>query len=338
MKPEITIYGPRPLRFNIDSLSVSQEEGMHDMFTAYLARPGDVDMDSIKGQPCEVVWNNRFAAQTLPGYVDTTSELEGDTGITGVVIMGLGASSVMRSGEARSWRRTPLHRIAANIVRPYRMGLVTDRYVSSIDSFMQTSDSDWAALARLAGITGMSLVATGTTVRLVDVRKEIGRSRLRPVTVLEAPDSFVQLETPSPVGFDSFEFTGIDALGVNFAVKGGVDGGVKRHSGQNFASLEDARLAAHRHRDRERHYIRAIAEFKGQVPVSSGSVCVVEGQRWYVAKCKHEVRQGTSASSVSVELHRATEDRPTSADAPTFTTPIVRGGKWVSDRRYEVEL
>jgi hypothetical protein len=338
MKPEISIYSPRPKRFNIDALKVQQEEGMHDMFTAYLARPGLVDTEDLKGYPCTVTWNNRFAVQTLHGYVDTTSNMTEGFGATGMVIIGLGASSVLRNGQARTWRRSTPHRIARNIVAPYRMGLVTDKYISTIDSFMQTSDSDWGALRRLGDLTGMALVATNTTIRMIDVRRAIGRSEMRSVPVYASPDSFVQMETPSPAGFDSFEFTGIDALGVNFTLAGGQEGGVKRHASQNFSSLEEARLASDRHQDRQRQYVRAAAEFSGQLAIKCGDVCEVEGLRWFVSKCSHEVRIDSSKSSVAVELHRATVSRPSSTDAPAIPESVLSNGKWSSARRFEVEL
>lgn len=276
MKPEIEIYGSRPLRFSIDRLTVEQNEGMHDAFTAYLANPGDVDSALLRGSPCRVVWGQGFAAQSMYGYIDTPTDMTGHEH-NGMVLLGLGASSAMRNGQARSWRRSSPFRVARTIVAPYRMSFAVDKYVASIDAFMQSDESDWSALVRLAAATGMSLVSHGTSVRLLDVRKTIGRSMLRPAPLLNDPDSFVQLETSSPVGYDKFEFNGIDRLGSPFAMRGGQSNGIQRHSGQNFQSLEEARLAAVRHEDRERHYVRALAEFKGLVNISSGSVCVTEG-------------------------------------------------------------
>ena len=336
MKPEIEIFGPRPMRFNIDSLSVTQEEGMHDMFTSYLARPGAVDAEDLKGQPCQVTWGTGFSTTTLVGYVDTTSRIVGEQ--SGLVIIALGATSTMRSGEARSWRRASPFRIARNVVHPYRMSLVADKYIATVDAFMQTDDSDWACLARLAGLSGMSLVGRNTSVMLIDVRKAIGRAKMRPVPVFREPESFVQMETPSPVGFDTFDFSGIDRLGSKFAVRGGPEGGVQRHASQNFSSLDEARMASVKHGDRQRHHIRAVATFHGQLNMQVGDVCVVEGQHWYVAKCQHEVRIGTSQTTVTAELHRAVEGRPATADIALNPASVLRGGKWIAERNYEVEL
>lgn len=337
MKPEIEIYGRRTLRFNVDSLSVPQSEFMHDMCTLHMANPGDVDVELLKGQPFRLTWGNGIASQAMYGYVDTTSSLTGDNP-TGLALIGLGASSVMRSGHARSWKRSTPFRIARSIVHPYRLSLVSDKYVATVDSFMQSEESDWAALTRLATLAGMSLVATNNAVRLVDVSKAIGRAKFRPVPHFVEPDTFVQLETPSPVGFDTYEFTGIDRLGSSFTLSGGQPGGVKRHSSQNFASLEDARLAAVRQAARQRQYVRAMAEFTGQLNVKCGDVCVVEGQHWYVAQCTHEVQHAAGKHRVSLELHRAISGRPATADVATPPAPVLQQGKWVSARQYEVEL
>lgn len=337
MKPVIEIYGHRPAGYTVDSMAVTQSESMHDMCSVHMANPGDVDTELLKGQPFRLTWGSGFAVATMLGYVDTTSDMAGDIG-SGFAIIGLGASSCMRNGQARSWRRASPHRIARSIVRPHRLSLVTDKYVATVDSFLQTDDSDWAALTRLASMTGMSLVANNTVVRLVDVRKAIGRAQFRPVPMFDAPDSFLQMETPAPVGYDAFEFKGIDRMGANFTLRGGSPDGVQRHSSQNFGSLEAARLAAVRQVDRQRQYVRALAEFDGQLNVKCGDVCVVEGQHWYVAQCKHETSFAAGRSHVSLELHRATTGRPATADVATPPGPTVRQGKWVSEQLYEVEL
>lgn len=338
MKPEIEVYGDTNRRFVIDSLKVEMSEGMHDLATCFLANGSTIRPRDIKGLPCRVVWGQGFAAMSMYGYVDTPADVsaEGDSG--GFVIMVLGATSVMRSGEARVWNRATPFRVARNIVAPYRLSLVVDKYISTVDQFMQTSDSDWAALTRLADLTGMSLIARDSAVYMVDVRKVIGRALLRPIPSLAEPTNFVRMETPSPIGFDRYEFEGIDGLGSKFAVRGGPDKGVKRHSPKNYSTLEEARLAAVRHQDRERHYIKASASFDTRTSTRAGDVVFVEGDYWYVSKVRHVTEFPTQNQGVTMELHRSERSRPSTSDREVVPPPVLRDGAWVAARKYEVEL
>jgi hypothetical protein len=272
------------------------------------------------------------------GYVDTVNLMSGRDALSGWALIGLGATSKMRSGTARSFRRATPFTIAKNIVTPYRMGVMVDQYIHQLDAFMQTSESDWATLMRLADTTGMSLIADGTTAKLVDVRRAIGRAAMRPIKHLFEPDAFIKMDTPSPVGFDTYEFTGIDRMGVQFAVKGGPEGGVKRHAAENFSSLEEARSAAIRWEDRQRFMHRAMVTYSGQVSVKAGDVLRVEGETWFVAGVRHTVPIGSSNQVVQIELHRTAEKRPSTAYIPPTPTSTRRNGVWVSSQAYAVEL
>lgn len=336
MKPIIRIYGTPRHNYTIDRLKISQEEGAHDLLTAYIAGPGRSDLNEMKGAPAKITWGNGITARTAVGYVDTISRLGGPD--SGIIIMLLGATSAMRSGEARTFRRTTPFRIARSIVHPYRLSLTVDQYVSPLDSFMQTSESDWAALKQLADMTGMALVGSNTAVRMVDVRRELGRSRLRPVRHLPDPASFVQMETPSPVGFDRYEFTGIDALGQNFSVTGGPERGVKRHSGRNFASLDDARNASLQWEDRKRFYVRSLATFRGNDATQVGDVVFVEGLRWFVSKVEAAVHTNGLNGETEMELHRSTSTRPASLEKASYPSSRRVGMDWVSSKQHEVEL
>jgi hypothetical protein len=336
MKPTIEIYGSTPHNYLIDHLSVSMEEGSHDLLTAYVVKPGVPRTDELKGAPAKITWGSGPNTTTSYGYVDTTAKITGDS--FGWVIMVLGATSVMRSGSARSFRRSTPFQIASTVTSPYRMALAIDQYVSPLDNFMQTSGSDWAALKHLADQTGMALVGSNTSIRLIDVRRALGRAVSRPVPQLINPDSFVQMETPSPVGFDTYDFTGIDALGNNFSVSGGPSGGVKRHSGRNFASLDDALNEGLQWEDRQRKFVRALATFSGQTPTKVGDIIAVEGARWFVSKCEHKVSGVSSTSDVSMELHRVEKVRPASLNNITPPDTRLMNGSWISSKRYEVEL
>lgn len=339
-KPELTVYGRSTIPFTVDSLSVSQEVGKHDMFTAWLPRPEPIVAEDLKGYPCVLRWNGRSQARELRGFIDTVTGMQdqGTADKGGLAVIGLGASTVMRNGAPRTWlRRTP-HQIAKNILAPYRFGLITDKYVTSLDAFMQTGESDWQALARLADTTGMELIAHDTTIMIVDVRKAIGRSMGKPIVTITDTTSLAQLETLSPPGYDRYMFTGIDRLGAKFTVRGGPPDGVYRHTDRNFSSLEDARMAERRHEDRLRHYVRAVIDVPGQIAIRTGDVVLANGERWFVAKCKTEVRQASFNSYNTLELHRPLETRPAAASNAIAPPPTLRGGTWVAESSFEVEL
>ena len=337
MLPTLDVYGNGlATRFSVDSLTASSEEGKHDQFSAYIAQGAPISR--MEGRPCALTWGSGVATQSMIGYVDTVSEMTGDDTLAGWAVIGLGATSKMRSGTARSFRRSTPFLIASNIVLPHRMGVMVDQYIYPLDAFMQTSESDWAALGKLADSIGMSLIADGTTAMLVDVRRAIGRAALRPIKHIWEPDSFIKLDTPSPVGFDTFEFTGIDRMGSSFTVRGGPEGGVKRHAGENFSSLEEARNAARRWEDRQRFMKRAMATFSGQVAVKAGDVLMVEGGTWYVAGVRHTVALGSQKQTVQIELHQTEEKRPSSAYVPSPPTSVQRNGAWVSSQSYAVAL
>jgi hypothetical protein len=338
MQPLLEVYGERPFRFVVDSLKVQQSEGMHDMATAYLANPGVRNLGDLKGKPCTVTWGRKFAAQTFYGYIDTTGEMNGDADIGGLALICLGASSVMRSGQPHIWRKSTPYRIASALTRPYRMSLVVDKQQATIDSFMQTSESDWGALNLLAMESGMVVIPVGTAVRVVDVRRALGRSATTAVRFLKDPESFVQLETPSPVGFDTYNFTGVDPLGNNFAVRGGPADGIHRHSGEHFESLGAARNAEARKVDRQKHLVKAMATYSGQLGVRCGDLVSAEGLVWFVSSCDLEMAFGNPVSHTHLVLHRSSGVRPVSAAVDSVPSPVLRGGKWVSSKSYEVEI
>jgi hypothetical protein len=340
--PVLAVLGDRQLKLSVNSLAVSQEEFMHDQFTAHISSAPTIGADDLKGYPASISWGSTVGGQTMVGYIDTVSEMDGDR-TTGLAIIGLGASSHMRSGQARTWtRRTPLD-IAREIVRPYRLGLEVDKYVAPLDFFMQTSESDWATLTALAQLTGMSLIADGAVVRLIDVRKELGRAMLRPTMMLDAAEaeSFHRIESKSTVGHDKYTFTGVDRLGVPFSVAGGPEDGVERHAAENFASLEEALNAGRRWEDRQRTLVRSMCTFPGFVDARAGSVIRVIDrtvQYWYVARCKHEVTGLGQGYRTHMELHTTDERRPSAPVLTTRPAPVLRNGAWVSSRSYEAEL
>jgi hypothetical protein len=338
MKPLLEVFGDRPFRFSVDSLKVQQSEGMHDMATVHLANPGVQNLDDLKGKPCTITWGRRFAAQTFYGYIDTTGEMNGENDIGGLALICLGATSVMRSGQPHIWRKSTPYRIARTITRPYRMALVVDKKQSTIDSFMQTSESDWGALNLLAMESGMVVIPSGTAVRMVDVRRALGRAATTPVRALLNPESFVQLETPSPVGYDTYAFTGVDSLGNNFAVRGGPDDGIRRHSGERFESLGAARNAEARKVDRQKHLVKAMATYAGQLGVRCGDLVSAEGLVWFVSSCDLEMSFDNPTSYTHLVLHRSPGVRPVSAAVDSVPTPALRAGKWVSSKSYEVEV
>lgn len=334
MKPVLRIVGT-DAAFTIDYLLVNESEGMHVRFSAFISDPG-TPLLQYMGRACSIEWGTALTTTVEYGYVDTPTTVEHQAA-RGTMVLGLGATSVMRSGTARSWSRTTPFLIARSLTRPYGLALAADRYEAGIDSFLQSSQSDWATLQALAEKTGMSLVARGVQVRLIDVKRALGRAQLRSVLTITNPDSVTYMDTASPVGFDTYEFTGVDALGSPFVVRGG-NGPVKRHAPENFATLEDALLAQRRWRDRDRQMSKALVTFQGPTAARVGDVVNVQGALWYVAKSKVEIDGVAGKTDTQLELHRTSSARPKSADIVREVPAGLRQGRLVSARRSEVLL
>lgn len=334
MKPVLRISGTSE-RFVVDHLTITEAEGMHVRFSAFISGPGD-NLRRFAGAPCSIEWGSGVTRDTEWGYIDTPTQIE-HLAARGTMILGLGATSVMRSGAARSWSRTTPYRIARSLTRPYGLAIAADSYEAGIDSMMQTSQSDWATLQDLADKVGMSLVARGVQVRIIDVQRALGRAQLRDILTIGNLAGITYMDTASPVGFDRFEFNGIDSLGENFTVRGGT-GPVKRHAPENFGTLEDALLAKQRWEDRTRHLQKALASYQGATAARVGDVVRVAGKLWYVARSTVEVDGIHAKTDTQLELHRTNKARPTSADIIPNVPVALRQGALAAARRSEIEL
>lgn len=346
----LTVYlSSRALELPVQDALVSQDEGKHDLVTARL-ESGDIEQArQWQGAPVIFRWGERADPRTIYGYVDTVGS---EDGVLTVHVLGM--TNVCRNGRPRQWLKTLPFVIAQQILEPYRLGLEMDQDIHPLDSFIQTDDSDWKALVRLANQIGMTVISDNGVVRIVDVRKELSRASRRalPRYRIEKSDSgagspamhYTFLDTYQPVGHDRYRFSGVDRLGQTFEITGGDENGVLRHREVTFQSLTEAMSAGRQWEDRTRLRQQATVHGAGLSRVSAGSAVLVAEEDpsagpWYVMAARHMASKRGDLYKTELALQRPVGRRVAAPDRPTMVrpSPVLREGKWCLPRQYIVE-
>lgn len=329
--------------FPVEMFTIKEDVGQHDLVTVTLANRPTVDL--LSGTPVQVqqLGMEEF---DFSGYLDTAVPYNNGDGSRGGVYFLLSASTVMRSGTTRTWdNRTPFE-IAKDIVEPHGLGLEMDRYVGKVSHFAQTTESDWEALRNLASDIGYVLSADNAVVRLADPPVVIRRAESQPLQSLTitAGSKFVMEESLTPVGYESYEFVGIDKFGVSFSVKANEESLVRKLIREEVESLGDALAAASRVKSRQAAQNRATLVTDYHPSIHVGSVVLVdEGDRsrhWFVLTATHTFNEKPGAtSSTTLTLCRSTGF--TSGSIPRnvrHPATVLSNSKWRAAYSWAAEL
>ena len=363
---------PRLRVGRVRRLALAMEEGLHDYVEVTLENYNPAVINNYAGKAVRIDTLLGNVPRSYVGYLDIAAPRL-DRGFVTVLpsVHILGATSICRSGQQRIWHKVDPFDIASQVLAPYQLGLEMDRYPQLLHTMGQTSDeSDWKFLRRLAQRLGYSLTSDGTTVRLLDVQKELQRCRSKVHNVYSIPanaageaniNTFTVEATgaPSDAQYTRTKMRGVDRWGVQFSydtafTKGqsaGIAPTLTIESGQSYRSLQEAMTEADRVNRQARFVYKAtlttnslrhehpgsFAEFVDETRTYSGL--------WYVTEVKHEIdiaatKTITSVSAVREALEGDRRPLPALRDPRKFAPPTPRffQGAWRSSKQWVVEL
>ncbi|MBA2389118.1 MAG: hypothetical protein H0V67_02575 [Geodermatophilaceae bacterium] len=345
-----TAYLRMPSGLTAESRHVTVAEGVgkHDMATVMV--PNAQQWRGYQDRPVVVSIVDGAHTKRIAGYIDTVAPVASGKDRRGAVFV-LGGSSAMRSGTPRAWTDATPVNIARDLLQPYGFGLEMEAYEYRLPFFAQQgSASDWATLNALAAECGMVVHAYNTTVRMVHPATELRRSVRTPqhTYTLDAGgiNTFVGVNSLSPMGFEHRRFFGVDKFGSAFDLDVNPGQPVSVGSGETLTSLAAAQEAVQRAQKRRFLQRRATLDAIGAADVRAGDcLTIVEGSTrslWFVMEAHHEfkAKQNTFRSEFALcrddndsaptpAPHRGVGDRPAS---------VLVNGRWRSQRGWSVTL
>jgi len=331
------------LALQATTFTIEESCGQHDLLS--ISGTQSTVLTQYAGQPSKLTAWQGSATRAIHGYLDThatSTGLNKDMVVTGYV---LGASSVMRSGAERQWKDKRPYEIAQDIVRPYGFCLEMDKYPYTIPLFVQSAESDWQLLVRLANEIGMALIGTNVVIRIVDPSMEIRRRRLRPLYKFDVNKLFNYSisASPVPLGYEARVFAGVDKYGQSFSVTANPTSTVTLPAPEIVRSLEDA-ISAKERIERRRHRLRrATCSLKFTPGLRSGTtVALTNGADtnvWFIVEATHV--KSFDQSYTTLVMNRDEDDQ--TATAPVWSSvqwpqPVLQQGRWIAPSRWEREL
>lgn len=336
--------------FSVDNLTLQATEftveeqcGQHDMLT--LRGTQSPALTNYAGKPTKLKVFQGSNTREIYGYLDTHATTTGRDKEMVVAGFVLGASSAMRSGAERQWKGKRPFEIAADIVRPYGFCLEMDTYRYTIPLFIQSAESDWQVLARLAADIGMNLIGTNVVIRIVDPVMEVRRRRLRPLYTFDVNlvSNYSISASPVPIGYEARVFAGIDKFGQTFQVVANESSVITLPAPETVNSLEDAFIAKERIERRRHRLRRATCTLPFTPALRSGTTVALtngtETKVWFISEAIHTKTFDTS--DTHLVMHRDDDDqRATSVvwQQIEWPTPTLHQGRWIAPSRWEREL
>jgi hypothetical protein len=169
---DLWINGMRVPAPEVQVAEVHQTEYMHDLFVFQMVWPDVRALTSCSGWLVQCQWGMDIAQGFFYGYVTSAQVLEtraqAPTQQRTVQFTCLGATSIMQSGQPRSFVGMTGDTIAAQIVRPYHLALVADHHPYLNPSVVQAQQTDWQFLVGLARSVGYVLASYKVTVLFID--------------------------------------------------------------------------------------------------------------------------------------------------------------------------
>lgn len=182
-KIEVSIGGV-PIRYeSITSFRLLLEEDKHDLLEVSIAGfpPGAVN--DFWGKPIKLIIDNGGNMyQEFVGYIDTvkpTNEFQQGlvnySPFQNATLVCLGASYAMRGSHTKVWSRYKLEDIVAFMSIRYGFSSDCIQKGRIHETLVQTGESDWKFLTRVADIQGLSVNCHGTHLHVYDPYKAFSR-------------------------------------------------------------------------------------------------------------------------------------------------------------------
>jgi phage protein D len=148
--------------------------GHHDMFYLRMEFLANTNLTQYSvwanGSPIQIEWGRRPLTQMWYGYVDShQSASEADTGTSNsqVTYTCIGTSLVLNPGVSRTWEQASPTWIARKVAQENNFRAVTTPIVFPLDYEVQTGESNFQFLNRIANKCGMRFWCSGGTLYMI---------------------------------------------------------------------------------------------------------------------------------------------------------------------------
>lgn len=185
LSPEVSILinGVEVDYAAINKVTLSLDENKHDICTlTFVGLPPKSITDYIDAPVRVFLSSGQTRTQEFCGYVtyvepvsNTRSGTANNSPFQLTNVVCLGASVSMKGSKNKVWESTSIPIIAQEMA--YRYGFSLDVYLDTFEfpRLVQSSESDWAFITRIATEYGMRVTVHGTHMHIWDPFKAIGR-------------------------------------------------------------------------------------------------------------------------------------------------------------------
>ena len=167
---------------SIKELELSLEENSHDMLKVQFAGLGPKVMVSMLNRPVQLTWRFSAAKHVFTGYVfsvkpttNTRQGLVNGSPFQTADVICMGSSSVLRGKKTRIWEKVTLANIVKELSNTYRFTFSIPNDSSTFPRVIQSEESDWEFLVRVASALGYYANMHGTHLVLWDRTRYLAR-------------------------------------------------------------------------------------------------------------------------------------------------------------------
>lgn len=342
---------------SITSLVVTLEENMHDLVELVIAGFPIGAASDYWNKPIKIsIDNGANLYYEFIGYVDkvhpTGNSSQGFVNyspIQAATVVCLGASYAMRGSHTRVWSKHRFEDVVSNLAFKYGFSADCVRKGKVYDYLVQTGESDWKFLTKIADLQGLSVNCHGAHLHIYDPYKSF--SRRISFHVLHSLSTSGGDPAPAPGQVLEFKGKFGQSLPEQSSVLMGNGKTIDLNSPHKIAlplltkttvhdlSVEQglARIDATRKHSYDHTAQVSVTGVAGCLP---GGIVKITGydqsidDYWYVKAVKHKISEGSFVSDLSIA--RNIDNELTETNTPTFTVRrdnYFDGTKWVARKR-----
>lgn len=169
---------PKTSDFNLPLIHAQLTHKMHTHELLVLTFAGKINASAIvvaSGDPVVFKWTSGAEYRTFVGYVHSIRPIT--SGDNKTEIYCVSSTYLLKNTAQKIYKNVTADAVVKKVCKKYGIKAVTQRHGRVWDSIVQTGESDWQLLRRLAKITGFALTTDGTTVFFMSKDKLVNSSK-----------------------------------------------------------------------------------------------------------------------------------------------------------------
>lgn len=365
---DIVVHNVPSRNTSIVQVELALEENRHDMLKIVIAGVPPSVITEYIGKPVYGFLDFGVNNHEFCGYVASVDPVfRNKDGIVNgslfqeVTLICMGASYAMRAKKNRVWQGQTLDQIVSTIADEHRVSFSCEQDPFVYDRIVQTEQSDWQFLNKLAQLYGMSFSLHGTHLHFWNPMRALGRGisyhKLRnvrglnmetqttPATILSLRGSFgdtVNPRTSHTLTAVSVDNQGLVHSGLPFDEHTGFGKEVTLDvTDQISVNGTSALMIDHTIKARSRgiNTLLASVELTGTAGALPGGVVSVSefdstfDGFWYVKSVTHTITRDEFFTKMSIASNDTNEEEPymsIKSQIPVIPRPAFLNGSWCS--------